>query len=680
MLRYALTVTLSAFLLFQVQPLLAKSILPWFGGAAAVWSTCILFFQAVLLAGYGYAHALHRYLPPRRQALVHVLLLAASLAFLPATPATAWKPAPGDEPASRILLLLTVTVGLPYFLLSTTAPLLQAWFARDPRMAGRSPYRLYALSNTGSMLALLSYPPLVEPFLNIRQQAAVWSVSYLVFAALAGWAAFQARGHEFLPPHADMAPEAAKPSLLRLLVWTALAACASSLMLSITDHISQNVAAIPFLWILPLAVYLLSFILCFDAPHWYRRGWFLRLFAVLLGAMVYALQAESGNLPIKVAIPLFVSGLFVCCMVCHGELVRLKPAPRHLTLFYLSVAIGGACGGLFAGILAPRLFRGYFELPVSLAATAALVLILLRRDPSFPPPALPRRFIWAALLVLHVAFNLSLLHLIGRRAGGVRVALRNFYGGLRVEDEDSAFGVRRQLTHGTITHGEQYLAASRRSKPLTYYGYDSGIGRALLHYPHLQPLHVGVVGLGAGTLAAYGKPGDRYRFYEINPLVADLARSQFFYLRDSKAEIHIILGDARLSLENESNQSFDILAIDAFSSDSIPVHLLTREAFDLYFRHLKPSGVLAVHVSNRYLDLRPVVAAVSSLRGRSFAVIDTEDDEADPAVFGCTWILVSADAGFFQRPAIRHAAAAYQFDTKFRVWTDDYSNLFRILK
>jgi len=355
MLLYAVTIFLSAFLLFQVQPVIAKIILPWFGGSAGVWTTCMLFFQVALLGGYLYAHGVVRGLRPRVQGALHLGLLAASLVVLPISPSAAWKPAGTEEPVLRILGLLAVTIGLPYLLLSTTGPLLQAWFARDPRMQGRTPYRLYALSNLGSMLALVSYPIAVEPVLATRVQAQAWSVAFVAFVLLCAATAWRSRNHA---PAPATTPETTAPPGWRLLVvWTLLPACASTLLLAVTNHLSTNVASIPFLWVLPLALYLLSFILCFDSDGWYQRKWLLQLFAVAVCAMTYALNQDSENMPLKLAIPLFSTGLFICAMVCHGELARLKPDPRHLTSFFLMVSLGGALGGAFVGILAPHVFR-----------------------------------------------------------------------------------------------------------------------------------------------------------------------------------------------------------------------------------------------------------------------------------------------------------------------------------
>jgi len=678
MLLYACTIFLSAFLLFQVQPVIAKMILPWFGGSAAVWTACVLFFQFLLLLGYLYSHWSIRSLQPRSQAILHIALLVASLLMLPAIPSAAWKPAGGEDPTLRIFGLLAATIGLPYFLLSTTGPLIQAWFVRERQDPGATPYRLYALSNLGSILALLSYPVLVEPFLATRMQGYGWSAIYALFVVFCGIAA--ARG---LSPEASKRAQlqtagadsthAHPPSAELMLTWVGLAACASSLFLATTNHLSQNVAAIPFLWVLPLALYLLSFILCFDGEGWYMRDWFLRLGAVMIAGMAYALFADVDNMPLKAALPLFGFGLFICCMVCHGELARLKPDPRFLTLFYLMVSIGGAIGGSFVGLVAPTFFAGYYEFPVALAATAVLIVVVLRRD-------LLQGAAWIAASLCVIALAGYIGYQIRKSHGTNRVAVRNFYGGMKVSDSGTGRSRTRTLTHGTINHGEQFLAPERRRAPITYYGPSSGVSLAFQQVDNNGPKHLGVIGLGTGTLAAYGRPGDRIRYYEINPLVIEIARNEFFYLSDSPAQLDIVLGDARLSLEREEPQNFDVLAVDAFSSDSIPVHLLTIEAFRLYFHHIKPNGILAVHVSNKYLDLKPVVERAARTLGKESRLVDTDDDEEDTGIFGCTWILVSADHQFFEKPAIQSGGSKLIARNDLRLWTDDYSNLFRILK
>jgi hypothetical protein len=673
MLLYALTIFCSAFLLFQVQPIIARMILPWFGGSGAVWAACMLFFQVALLLGYLYAHWSIRCLRPNQQAILHVALLGLSLLLLPIAPNPAWKPIGNEDPVLRILGLLGGAVGLPYFLLSTTGPLVQAWYART--FCAAFPYRLFALSNLGSMVALLSYPFLVEPHVAARNQSLGWSVAFGVFAVLGAAAALDSARKSEPAPAASVGetPEAEAPSPgwpLHLL-WMALAACASTLLLAVTNHVCQNVAAIPFLWILPLALYLLSFILCFHSDAWYRRKLFAALLAVALGSMCYALTQWEGSETVKIVIPLFSAGLFIGCMFCHGELARLKPHARYLTSFYLMVSFGGALGGLFVGGLAPRLFRGYFELPVGIFACALLGLVLFRDLSKWMYP------LWAGLAVALVVF-LSLKE--RDTAAGARLMVRNFYGGLRVTDSGNLEkgDAKRTLVHGTITHGLQMLAPELRRRPTTYYGKQSGVGLAIEHCRRSGE-RVGVIGLGVGTLASYGRPGDYYRFYEINPLVIQVARREFSYLNDCQAKLDVVLGDARLSLERELPQNFDVLAVDAFSSDSIPVHLLTREAFSLYFGHLKPEGVLAVHISNNHLDLAPVVQSLAAALHKEALLFDTDDDD-EQEVYGATWVLLTGQPEVLRKPAFQQAGSPLKPRPGLRLWTDDYSNLFQILK
>jgi len=704
MILYGFTILVSAFLLFQVQPVIAKSILPWFGGSAAVWTTCMLFFQFVLLLGYAYSHALVRYLKPRAQLLVHGALLAASAVVLPIYPDASWKPLGGEDPTMRILGLLAVTIGLPYFTLSTTGPLVQAWYAR--RFHGSMPYRLYALSNAGSMVALLSYPVAFEPNFGTHVQAKMWSIGYAAFVmlcavtAVGAGAGAQARESASGPgagDEADAKSGAAAPEPKQYLMWLLLPAMASVLLLAITNHLSQNVAAIPFLWVLPLSIYLLTFILCFEGSGWYQRNPYIQLLVVALGSMAYTMNEtldKNMDVPVpglgKLHIPavavtviLFSLGLFTCCMVCHGELARLKPHPRYLTHFYLMVSAGGALGGLLVGLVAPHVFNALYEMPLGLAGCAILVVWVLRQDQDLAWfRRLPMTLVSAALtLALTVFVGMQ----IQKEVRGARVLTRNFYGGLRVRDSGTPdeLEATRTLTHGTINHGEEYLNPARRDLPTTYYGPNTGIGVAIRARQKTgRAIRVGVIGLGTGTVAAYGRLGDYYRFYEINPLVLGLARKEFFFLPDCKAKLDVAMGDARLSLERELQQgapeNFDVLAVDAFSSDSIPVHLLTKEAVLLYFRHLRQDGILAVHISNRYLDLQPVLLGETKAAGKAARVVDTEDDDTQD-VFGATWVLMaSATTGF--TPDELGASAPVRTERSVRLWTDDYSNLFQILK
>jgi SAM-dependent methyltransferase len=480
-----------------------------------------------------------------------------------------------------------------------------------------------------------------------------------------------------------LAGESACPTAKTYWMWLLLPAVASVLLLAITNHLSQNVAAIPFLWVLPLSIYLLTFILCFEGEGWYRRNPYLQLLAVALGSMAYAVSVDqTSNVPIKVMIPLFGMGLFTCCMVCHGELARLKPDPKYLTHFYLMIAAGGALGGLLVGLLAPHFLNALYEMPVSLVVCAALVSYVLRQD-------LELKWIrrWPGVLVTGV-LTLALAGHVGwqikQMVSGSRVLVRNFYGGLKVKDsgDKGSLEETRTLTHGTINHGEEFLNIARRDLPTTYYGPNTGIGIAIREKQKAGAVRIGVIGLGTGTTAAYGRLGDYVRYYEINPLVLELARKEFFYLADCKAKLDVAMGDARLTLERELKEghphNFDVLAVDAFSSDSIPVHLLTKEAMDLYFRHLRPDGILAVHISNRYLDLQPVLEGEVQATQKIARVVDTEDDDTQD-VFGATWVLITSPATGFTGGVLSNSAPLDSKKTV-RLWTDDYSNLFKILK
>jgi hypothetical protein len=670
------TIFLSAFLLFQVQPVLAKIILPWFGGGAGVWITSLVFFQITYLLGNLYAYCLLRYRNSRWSSRIHIALLALSFLTLPIVPAITWQPAGPENPALRIFALLTVTIGLPFLLLSATSPVLQAWYVQG--RPGTWPYRFYALSNAGSLIALLSYPALVEPHSTTRHQALAWSYGYVVFAGACVWIAFRNRGSLPRPPHS---PVSQPPNWKRLLLWAALAADASALLLAVTNHISQDIAAVPLLWIVPLSIYLVSLILCFENERWYRRSFFLRFLAVALAGMIYSLAPEFANAGPSLKIPLFCIGLFTCCMVCHGELARLKPDPRHLAIFYLMIATGGALGGIFAGIIAPRIFSDFYELPIALAGCAILTLVCLTpAESSLIATAGRRVFFFAGAGI--IAFAFAFLPYFTAPRHRVSITARNFYGVLRVQDDPPAANqpARRDLLNGTIVHGIEILEPGRRAEATTYYGTESGAAIALNEAHRRGAISAGIIGLGAGTLATYGRSGDHFTFYEINPLVIQQASSQFDFLRDSRAQIDIVKGDARISLERQPIQNFDLLLADAFSGDAIPVHLLTLESFQLYFHHLKPDGLLAIHISNKFLDLKPVVeAAAGSLALKTKTITNDADEKND--IYTATWVLLC-------RPGIPSLTADDEqtlphwsrYDIVVRPWTDDYSSLFKLLR
>ena len=671
MLLHAATIFLSAFLLFLVQPVIAKQILPWFGGAASVWATCLVFFQSVLLLGYAYSDLTTRLLAPRKQAWLHIVLLAVSLLVLPIIPGAQWKPGEASgEPAIMILGLLAATIGLPYFLLSTTSPLVQVWFWQSFRHA--VPYRLFALSNFASLLALLSYPVLVEPYLPLAAQSWLWSIAYIGFVVLCGVAAYKsARGTAAVPASAPDPASAAEapPAIGRRLLWVAFSATGSCLLLAVTNHLTQNIASIPFLWVVPLSIYLITFILCFDHLRWYRRGVFLVAVAVMLPAMAWYSEA----LDIYRAAALYAAGLFMCCMFCHGELTLLKPGPRYLTTFYLMVSVGGAIGALLVGIVAPNVLSGYYELGITLTACAVLLYFRTIAD---------RWWIAAGALAVVTATATFTFINIGDFLNNTRVSLRNFYGVVRTRDYPNPVRFRVMM-HGGINHGGQLLDPEMSQRPSSYFAPTSGYGRAFASLPD-GPRRVGVIGLGAGALAAYSRRGDLFRFYEIDPQVAAVTLKEFTFLRDSPAQTDIVLGDGRLSLEREASQRYDLLAIDAFSGDSIPMHLITREAMATYVRHLNPEGVIVFQATNRFVDIAPVVERLAAEFGMTAVLVsDSGPEDAEGADYWTSstdQILVTKNARLLAAEPIHSVAERLTPRPNFRVWTDDFYNLLRILK
>ncbi len=851
MLLFALTIFTSAFLLFQVQPLIARFILPWFGGAPTVWTTCMLFFQIVLLLGYLYADLVNRWLRPRSQVILHTILALVALFLLPITPSESWKPTGDESPTLRILLLLMASIGLPYFLLSTTGPLVQAWFARC--YPQRSPYRLYALSNVGSLLALLSYPMVFEPLLATRTQSSSWGFGFIGFAALViatGWFSIRRVSAQAAPESVDpsaipvttsLAPATTAPTFWQLAGWVLLAAIPSVLLLATTNQICQEVAVVPFLWILPLSLYLISFIICFDQPRWYSRTLFGTLLIGSTASTIYCL-ARFGGSELFMTLGSLLAILFAACMTCHGELVRQRPAPRYLTIYYLMISVGGALGGSFVALLAPSLFKGFFELHWSIlaAVTASLLAMLFhggknelvriallssagllavscasmldagnaknfsdnlawrsccavafwlvtliligwndewrqyknrRLDTPSPSQTQPLNIPWLVALTLILSLitvvflflpkvatdfwregALVYFVILAAFAAGFRVEFgipmawrswvgtiftvvassavglllyqqayrvdrstieirRDFYGLLKVKEASSVAKVNgqrvdegsvRTLVNGRTLHGFQYTRPDLQMRITTYYSEGSGIGLAIARNPRRllgQPLAIGVVGLGVGTLAAWAEPGDRITFYEINPECVEIAQTKFTYLSESPAEKKIILGDARIQMERQLREQpssagevaqnsgatqglYDVLAIDAFSSDAIPRHLLTAESFQIYRKLLKPDGILAVHVSNLHLDLRPVTLSLAEGEKWPARVVeDSPDDDTAPGRWqtSSTWIIVTNNQEFWDDSEV--SDRSYQWDNPWRIhWTDDFGSLVQILR
>jgi SAM-dependent methyltransferase len=691
---YAAAIFLSAFLLFIVQPMIGKKILPWFGGGPSVWTTCMLFFQMALLGGYAYAHYIGTRLPARRQVAVHLAVVAVALLFLPVYPGEWLRPEDARFPAARILLLLALTVGVPYFVLSTTSPLLQKWFSQT--LPGRSPYPLYALSNAGSLLGLVLFPALIEPTLPTRAQSVLWSVAFAVFALLLGLCAYRVWRSPAAAGPADVAPvpvsasDDPTPDAYTRFLWLLLAALGSMLLLGITNALCQDIAVVPFLWVLPLGLYLLTFIILFENDRWYYRPLFWAAGAVGVAATMRIMMSVA-NFSIPLQATVYLGTLFALCMICHGELVRQKPSPRHLTGFYLYISLGGALGALFVTLVAPVIFNIYAELHLALWGAPAAGLAAWwhewqRHRPEEPFRARLLRFSpgLAALVIL----GAGLLWQVRGMAFACLDVSRNFYGVLRVRDVNvsDTEKAHRELTHGSTIHGWQMLRPDLSPLPTSYYHEESGISRAFRAYPRPEPdparvccpagIRVGVVGLGIGTLAAFAHRGDYFRFYEIDPEVEVMARKYFTYLRNTPARCDIVLGDGRLSLEREEPQEFDLLILDAFTSDAVPAHLLTREAFQLYLRHLKPGGVIAVNIANRHLDLRPVLwAHADRFDLRTLVMLTPRTGRRWAPTH---WVLLSANAGFFAHKEFKDYTPPF---SPWRVlWTDDFNDLFILLK
>ncbi len=694
MLLHAISIALSALLLFLVQPIIAKQILPWFGGSAGVWTTCMVFFQTVLLAGYAYAHWLARRPSPRQQWALHTALLAASLACLPIVAADRFRPAGGQDATAAILVLLAATIGAPYFLLASTGPLLQSWLAR--RWPTRSVYRLFALSNAGSLAGLIAFPLLIEPHYGSRAQAFGWSAAYAAFALACAGAAWHTsrtplrgsgleKGLDAIDPgSSDQSEQGSIPG--GPWTWLGLSALGVVILLGATAHISQNVASVPFLWLAPLILYLLSFVLAFEGRKgrgWYSPGWGIP--AALAGAMLMAmgLSASGGVLDVSLAVPLYCAGVLVTCLFCHGELAARRPAANDLTRFYLMISLGGALGGVFAGLIAPRLFHSVYEFPLALLAICAAALLAAW---TRPPPGSPRRWILCALAgaagVATACWDLSFVRFL---QSDLILMQRNFYGTLRVRQVGEGDQQVRRLLHGVILHGEQPTHAADRLEPGSYYARTSGVGLAIQAAQQRQStIRLGVIGLGTGTLSAYGRPGDTVRFYEIDPDVVAIARQQFTYLVSTPANVQVALGDARLSLQRELDNGpaprFDVLAVDAFSSDSIPVHLLTRQAIRMYAQCVPDGGIIAVHISNRFLDLKPVLANLAADLGLNAQLVRDDPDEETSRASSSDWVLISARGDAFAAPSFAGRVEALKPDPRVGLWTDEFNNLLGIVK
>ena len=766
-LAFGLAIFASAFLLFQVQLLLGKFLLPWFGGTSAVWATCLLFFQVLLLGGYFYAHKISVSWGLRGQGKIHLSFLALSILWIfiawyfwgsPLLPGPSWKPAPGAAPIAGILKLLLVSIGVPFLLLSSTGPLLQNWYAHlDLGTQKKAPYFLYALSNAGSLLGLLSYPLFLEPAFRLNTQSWLWGIGFGFFALCCAVCAWQAHRSNVgaatgQPIEESLAPAQNRPAAPpRRWLWFTLPMLGSVMLLATTNFLTQDVAPIPLLWVVPLCLYLLSFVFTFHGT-WYRRGLFHPLFGITALLVILALF-QGTDMGVISQTGIFLIFLFAACMVCHGELARTKPGPRHLTSFYLLLSAGGAAGGIFVAIIAPSIFPTFWEYQLGLGAIAVILLVILFLDreswlhdpkPDLLVPvafltvvfAVPKYLVHARIIRIPArvgpAYNVGLGLLIGvcvwlALTGGpnwarsrryrwyeitsiatfllLSTALclhltkesqhayreRNFYGAVAVHEnwDRDMLHLAYELMHGRITHGIQLT--QDRKLPASYYGEGSGAQLALLTNPQRAAgsMRVGAIGLGIGTIASYSRPGDVYRFYEINPAIIRLAQGKggyFSYLRDAAGRIEIVVGDARLSLEAEAargdSQKFDVLVVDAFSGDSIPVHLLTKEAMALYLSHLRgPESVIAVHVTNRAIDLDPVLAGLAQTYGLKATLVRAPDRAG---IFLQSDFILLTRGKALDTPEIKRAGHPILQDPAHpvpenRIWTDDYSNVVRLL-
>ncbi len=695
---YVIAIFSSAFLIFLVQPMVGKRILPWFGGVPAVWSACLAFYQMTLFLGYVYAHLVIRFVNPRFQLWVHGVLLGAALLSLPVLPQTSLSPAESTaDPMWSVLSILASSVLLPFMALAATGPLVQAWFARaNPTL---SPYPLYAVSNLGSLVALVGYPFLIEPRLPLTDLGRLWGHGLIAASAaiLACAVPLVLRSNASNPTLARQpASREERPGAAQAVTWLMLSTTAVVLLMGVTNEVCLDVASIPFLWIVPLAVYLLTFIIAFSSERAYHRPTFL-LFAFVALCVTRTMNYDTL---ISYQVVAYCALLFAACMVLHGELYRSRPGPDSLTAFYLFVAAGGAIGGIFVGIVAPIAFNDYYELEVGLVAGILVILAVCARDPaSLVATSRPRwRLAVAATIALALVttilwdFTLPRPLLLHRE--------RSFFGVLRVTRSPDDSEPIRSLTNGTTTHGLQHQDPSKALVPTTYYGRATGLGLALTSRPTNGESKIGVIGLGTGTLAAYGRKGDSIRFYEIDPAVVRLTGPDgyFSYLEDSKANVEVVVGDARRSIELEQDrgepQDFDFLVLDAFSSDSIPVHLMTREAFDRYFRALAPDGLMAVHVSNRHFQLMGVVSRLAKEFGAYSLQIRTQ---TIPQLQSLTseWVVIGRNSDQLTQLNLRiqkrHRLLGlppgtitiqrglYARRDAFPLWTDDYSDLYSVI-
>jgi len=679
---FLITIFISSFLLFQIQPIIAKMALPYFGGGAAIWTACMLFFQVFLLLGYLYSHTLSKIKKVNQQIAIHCVFVLLSLTVMPIGQLNSEQIFTSQTPQINIIISLFMAIGFPYFLLSATAPLIQKWYSLNPN--NNQPYRLYALSNLGSLLALLSYPFVIEPNLDTTLQSTIWGYGYYLFMMSILFCSFRLFKFNYMLENqkSDKTPNDFKCIFL----WLGLSACSVILMMATTSAMTINIPPTPFLWILPLCIYLLTYIICFNSPKWYvQKFWFI----------CFACSSFAGTFMFFVGVQFsliqqvltYCTLLLSACMICHGELAKLQPHKNKLTLFYLILALGGVIGSLFTAIVAEKIFNQYYEFIVGIALIFILFTLSLwwqnQSTKLSHIQSTHNRFLSIASGIALITFGFYFKQLDNRYFTSDVHNSRNFYGVLAVKDQITNDNPIRVLFDGATNHGSQSLINEHKNSPTSYYRTDSGVALALNNLDKTQSNKVGIVGLGTGTLASYSQPQDDYVFYELNPDVATIAKQHFSYLSDSKATIDIRLGDARVTMQNElkstGSQQYDALVIDAFSSDAIPVHLLTIEAFELYFKHLKKEGLLALHISNNHLDLLPLINAQAvKLNIPLNHFIAASNSSAEQTT---QWVVLTHNKNFINNHIVKIKATYLNLkpeDTQ--IWTDKYSNLLSVIR
>ena len=665
---FGCAVFLGAFLLFLVEPIAAKQLLPMLGGSAAVWITCLVFFQTALLAAYLYAHWMSS---QPRWVLYFVLLMVGLASAVGWCVRSTGSSVGSAHPIVTVFAVLGSTIGLPFLVLGTTSPLMQVWWARLHGSA--IPYRLFALSNLASLLALGLYPTLIEPRLTLQAQRITWCCGFAVFSLITCVLALKARTTmKASLLQSATADEGAPAAPVQRLLWVLLPMGAAMQLSAVTSYLTANIAAIPLLWILPLGVYLLTIIIAFEFPHLLPRSIVARFLILMLAGLGYALSKQDVEWPLRISIGFFLMEAFASCLFCHSEAYRLRPRRRsESTLFYLLFAAGGALGAFVIGIVFPLAFRFNFDLVITCCFTALLAFLVTWED------GWSSRLLWGVATIV-MAVQIFWINIVNQR--NTTVAVRNFYGALRVKQKVGVPGITlRTLTNGNVEHGTQIFGTDEQRKtPTSYYAEDSGVGLAIRFCCEGQARNIGVIGLGAGTIAAYGGPYDLIRFYEINPAVDPIARNVFTYIRDSRASVQVIGGDARASLVNEPPMGFNVLVVDAFSGDAIPLHLLTTQALALYRKHLAPGGIIAFHISNRHVDLEAPIALLAKSMGMRAVTITTGAND-QRGEFTATWMLLSDNANFFAQPEVARSARQPQELAGLRLWTDDFSSLLPVL-